>query len=187
MMTEKLIALWEGTLAGSERDYAELHAKLYPKLFVFTSRMLDDDDLINDLLQDLFIKFWENRQKIGTIHNVEAYFYRSARSILLNHIRLTKHRESKLTLMPAPESVFSAEDIIVSNESDSLIRQQMVLALNSLPVKQREILTMRFYDDLSYRQIAEILKIRYQSVINHVYRAVQTLRQVSDLSTVYAA
>ncbi|WP_083505395.1 RNA polymerase sigma factor [Pedobacter ginsenosidimutans] len=187
MMTEKLIALWEGTLRGNERDYAQLHAKLYPKLFVFTTRMLDDNDLVNDLLQDLFIKFWENREKIGTIRNVEAYFYRSARSIVLNHIRLTKHREAKLTLMPVQGLVFSAEEIMVSNESDSLMKQQMVTALNSLPAKQREILTMRFYDELSYPQIADILKIRYQSVINHVYRAVQTLRQVSDLSSVYAA
>jgi len=187
MMTEKLIALWEGTLGGSERNYAELHANLYPKLFVFASRMLADEEVVNDLLQDLFVKFWENKQKIGTIKYVEAYFYRSARSIVLNHIRMTKHREAKLTLMPEPESVFSAEDIIVAHESDSLIKQQMVVALNSLPVKQREILIMRFYDELSYPQIAEILKIRYQSVINHVYRAVQTLRQVSELSTVYAA
>jgi RNA polymerase sigma-70 factor (ECF subfamily) len=89
--------------------------------------------------------------------------------------------------MPAPSLVFSAEEIMVSNESDSLMKQQMVTALNSLPAKQREILTMRFYDELSYPQIADILKIRYQSVINHVYRAVQTLRQVSDLSSVYAA
>jgi len=187
MMTDKLIALWEGTLEGSERDYAALHANLYPKLFVFASRILNDDELVDDLLQDLFIKFWETREKIGKIRYVEAYFYRSTRSIALNHIRLVRHREAKLTLIPQSEPVFSAEDIIVSRESDSLIKQQLVQILNSLPTKQREILIMRFYDDLSYPQIAKILKIRYQSVINHVYRAIQKLRAVSELSTFYAA
>ena len=187
MMSEKLIALWDGSLAGSQQDYATLHAKLYPKLYVYASKMLHDDDLVDDLLQDLFVKFWENRRKIGTIKNVEAYFYRSTRSIVLNYIRLKKQRDSKLILMPSPEIVFSAEDVMVSNESNSLTKELLLSALNSLPAKQREILNMRFYDELSYPQIAQVLGIRYQSVINHVYRAVQSLRQISELSSVHAA
>lgn len=187
MMSEKLIALWDGSLAGSQKDYGALHAKLYPKLFVYASKMLNDDDLVDDLLQDLFVKFWENREKIGAIKNIEAYFYRSTRSIVLNYIRLKKHRDSKLVLMPPAEHVFSTEDIIVSKESNSLTKELLLSALNSLPAKQREILNMRFYDELTYPQIATVLGIRYQSVINHVYRAVQSLRQVSELSAVYAA
>lgn len=187
MTTENFIALWDGTLSGKQSDYARLHTKLYPKLFIFINRLVGDDDLTNDLLQDLFIKFWENKAKIGRLNNVEAYFYRSARSIALNHIRLIKHRELKLTLMPNPGIVFSAEDIVISNESNVEMKEQMVRALNSLPSKQREIITMRFYDELTYPQIAEILKIRYQSVINHVYRATQSLKQVHELASVYAA
>ncbi|MBB5440266.1 RNA polymerase sigma-70 factor (ECF subfamily) [Pedobacter sp. AK017] len=187
MMSEKLIALWNGSLAGRRKNYSALHVELYPKLFMYASKMLHDDDLVDDLLQDLFVKFWENRGKIGPIKNVEAYFYRSTRSMVLNHIRLKKHRDSKLIHMSAPEHVFSTEDIIISNESNSLTKELVLSALNRLPAKQREILNMRFYDELSYPQIAKVLGIRYQSVINHVYRAVQSLRQASELSALYAA
>ncbi|MNJ87356.1 putative RNA polymerase sigma factor FecI [compost metagenome] len=187
MMSEKLIALWNGSLAGSEKDYAVLHANLYPKLFIHASRMLNDNDLINDLLQDLFTKFWVNKEKIGLIKNVEGYFYRSTRSIVLNHIRLEKQRESKMVRMPEPGIVSSTEDIIVSDESQRLTKRLVQSALNRLPAKQKEILNMRFYDELTYPQIAALLGIRYQSVINHVYRAVQSLRQVSELSAKYAA
>lgn len=187
MMSEKLIALWNGSLAGRETDYAVLHAKLYPKLFIYAFRMLNDNDLVNDLLQDLFIKFWINREKIGLIKNVEGYFYRSTRSMVLNHIRFEKKRESKMVLMPELGIVSSMEDVIVSYESQRLTKGLVQSALNTLPAKQKEILNMRFYDELTYLQIAELLGIRYQSVINHVYRAVQSLRQVSGLSAMYAA
>jgi RNA polymerase sigma factor (sigma-70 family) len=186
-MSEKLISLWNSILAGNGQDYTELHSSLYPRLFVFACKMLNDGETADDLLQDLFMKFWENRLKIGSLENVEAYFYRSARSIVLNHIRLTKYRKYRLRTMPDPGFVFSAEDIIVSKESDSMRKRQMILALNSLPAKQREIITMRFYKELSNPQIADILNIRYQSVSNHVCRAVHALRRVSDLSEICTA
>lgn len=187
MTSEKLIELWNGTLTGCQKNYAQLHNKLYPKLFNYGCRMLDDEDLTDDILQDLFIKFWENKTKIGELKNVEAYFYRSMKSMVLNHIRKAKTTESKLDAILVTEIAFSAEDLIISNESDHLLKERLVIALNSLPAKQREILKMRFYDDLSYPSISETLGIRYQSVINHVHRAIQSLRQIPELSTSFAA
>lgn len=187
MTAEKLIELWNGTLVGCEKNYAQLHNKLYPKLFNYGYRMVNDEELTDDLLQDLFIKFWENRTKIGELKNVEAYFYRSMRSMVLNHIRKAKTNESKLNALSVTDIAFSVEDLIISNESDILFKKRLITALNSLPAKQREILKMRFYDDLSYPSISETLGIRYQSVINHVHRAIQSLRQIPELSTSFAA
>ena len=87
--------------------------------------------------------------------------------------------------MPEPEMEFSTEEFIISSEQDSRLHGVMVSALNELPPKQREIIHMRFYQDLEYPQIAEITGIKYQSVINHVYRAIQVLRQTTELAEVY--
>ena len=183
----ELKVLWDNTRAGATDAFAILHNELYPGLFTYAVKMLRDPDLADDLLQDLFVKFWQNKIHIGSITNVKAYFYKSVRSMILNHIRSSQLKASKLEAMPEPDLQFSREELIISEELDSDIKQMLYTALNKLPAKQREIIHMRFYEELEYVQIAEITGIRYQSVINHVYRAVQVLRESADLSNIYAA
>jgi len=183
----ELIVLWEHTRNGEEKAFALLHKSLYPGLFIYAMKMVKDDDLADDLLQDLFIKFWQNRLRIGSLTNVKSYFYRSTRSMVLNHIKSTQLKEAKLEAMPEPDLEFSKEELMLSQEFNAELKDLMVVALNKLPAKQREVIHMRFYENMEYNQIAEITGIRYQSVVNHVYRAVQLLRDVCTLTDIYAA
>jgi RNA polymerase sigma factor, sigma-70 family len=182
-----LMVLWDRTRNGEQKSFALLHKALYPDLFRYAITMIQDTDVVDDLLQELFIKFWENRVKIGEITNVRAYFYRSTRCTLLDHIRRSQLKAAKLDAMPIPEFEFSNEDTIISREQDVELKEAMMGAINSLPLKQREVIHMRFYQDLNYNQIAAITGIRYQSVVNQVYRAVQILRETCVLSNIYAA
>jgi RNA polymerase sigma-70 factor (ECF subfamily) len=183
----KLIALWEQTITGDEHSFALIHKGLYPGLFSYAMKMLRDEKLVDDLLQDLFIKFWQQATKIGSIQNVQSYFYRSVRSLVLNHIKSASLKANKLTGLPKAEIEFSKEDIIISNEQDEELKSKLHLAVNRLPKKQRETVYLRFYENMEYVQIAEITGIKYQSVINHVYRAVQTLKGTVEVKQIYAA
>lgn len=183
----ELMVLWDSARDGDEKAFALLHKALYPGLFVYSVKIIKDEDLADDLLQDLFVKFWQNKARIGSIMNVKAYFYRSARSIILNHIKSAQLKSAKLDAMPEPEMEFSREDLILSQEYDNELKSLMANALNELPAKQREVVYMRFYEDLEYTQIAEITGIKYQSVINHVYRAIQLLRERYTTTNIYAA
>jgi len=184
---DELRVLWDNSRNDDENAFALLHQNLYPSLFSYVVRMIRDEDLAEDLLQDLFIKFWQGRVGIGTISNVKAYFFRSIRSMVLNYIRSKQLKESKLDTMPAPELDFSKEELIMSDEFDADLKELMQATLNKLPAKQREIIHMRFYQDLDYTQITKITGIKYQSVVNHVYRAVQTLRETCEFSEIYVA
>lgn len=184
---DNLIVLWDHTRNGEQKSFALLHKALYPGLFRYAITMVQDADLADDLLQELFIKFWENRARIGEITNVSGYFYRSTRCALLDHIRRSQLKETKLGAMPFTEFEYSNEDAIISRELDVEIKEAMMGAINNLPLKQREVIHMRFYQDLNYTQIAAITGIRYQSVVNQVYRAVQILRETCILSNIYAA
>ncbi|HMI05810.1 MAG TPA: sigma-70 family RNA polymerase sigma factor [Pedobacter sp.] len=184
---DKLIVLWNSTRDGEEKAFALLHKELYPCLFSYIVKMIKDEDSANDLLQDLFIKFWQNKLRIGYILNVKAYFYKSARSIVLNHIRSTQLKQSKLDAMPVTEFEFSHEELIIADEFDSELKGVILNTINKLPARQREVIHMHFFQNLEYTEIAEITGIKYQSVVNHIYRAVQVLREASSLSKIYAA
>ncbi|MBE9601515.1 RNA polymerase sigma factor [Pedobacter sp. MC2016-24] len=182
----ELTELWDNSIKGEEQSFALLHKSLYPCLFNYAVKMIKDEDLADDMLQDLFIKFWQNKSRIGSIVNVKAYFYRSVRSMTLNHIKSQQLRDAKLEAMPVPDMEFSKEEIMLSHEIDAGLKSSMTQALNRLPAKQREVIYMHFYDKLDYTQIAEITGTKYQSVVNSVYRAVQVLREVPLLKDIYA-
>ena len=169
--------LWDKVCNGDQEAYATLHSYLYPGLFVYAKGILKDGDQANDLLQDMFIKLWLKKKSIGKIENVKSYFYTSVRSITLNHIRRTKLQDTKLASLIFTDIQFSAEDIITEEESNRKLKIVISNALNKLPSRQKEIVFLRFYEDMDYNQIVGVTGIKYQSVINHVYKAVQTLRE----------
>ena len=161
---------------GDHQAYAQLHKILYPSLYYYLFGMIKEEQIVDDLLQDLFVKLWEKRVGIGSVNNVKAYFFTAARSMAMNHFRLIKSRSLKLENFEQPEIHFSAEEIMVVDEKNNQLKAIMANALNTLPARQREVVYLRFYEELEYQKIAEITGIQYQSVVNHVFRALQTLR-----------
>jgi RNA polymerase sigma factor (sigma-70 family) len=170
--------LWALAACGNRDAYASLHQNLYPSLYHYLLKMVKDEELADDLLQDVFVKIWTKRVQIGNIKNVQAYFFTAARSAAINHFRREKRINEKLDRIPGPDMEFNREDVIIATENDTELKLAITDALNNLPARQREIIYLKFYEDMDYARIAEITGIRYQSVINHVFRAVQTLRSV---------
>ena len=184
---QRLVYLWEKVRQDDEASFAAIHSQLFSGLFCYAMKMIKDEEVVDDLLQELFIKFWVKRKTIGEIQHVNAYFFRSVRSMVLNYIKSTSLKCDKLSRLPLMDLEFSKEEIIIHKENDLEIRNKLLNAVNSLPKKQREMIYLRFYEGLEYNQIASVTGIRYQSVINHVYRATQSLRETSALKHIYAA
>lgn len=181
----ELKELWDNSIKGEEHAFALLHQALYPCLFNYAVKMIRDEDLADDLLQDFFIKFWQNKLRIGSIENVKSYFYRSVRSMILNHIKSSQLKASKLEAMPEPDLEFSKEDIMLIQEVDLEASRAIAAVLNKLPARQREVIYMHFYEELKYTQIAKVTGIKYQSVVNNLYRAIQVLREASIFKDIY--
>lgn len=170
--------LWNQVCQGNQQAYASLHSQLYPCLYPYAKRILNDQDDANDVIQELFVKLWDKRTTIGEIKHVKSYFYSALRSTAINHLRGVKMMEARNQYFSLVDLELSTEDHIIAAEDLSEQQQGMRLALQRLPVKQREIIYLRFYENLDYNQIVEITGIKYQSVVNHIHRAVTQLRTV---------
>lgn len=168
--------LWLQTIADDQHAYALLHKNLYPGLYNYLLQMIKDEDLAHDLLQELFVKIWDKRKQLKVINNIKAYFFTACRSIAINHFRKVKVQTARLEQRVLPELSFSPEDMLVSAEEDMYLKNIMAAALKSLPARQREIIYLKYYQEMEYPKIAELTGIQYQSVINHVFRALETLR-----------
>lgn len=174
--SSQLSSWWEDSRSGDVGAFKCIHNELFPGLFHYLLKILKDEDVCYDLLQDLFIKLWEKKEKLGPISNVKVYFFKSARSIAINYIKSDKVRYTHTIQDFEIEMVFSQEEILVNKEINLQMKRQLSVALNGLPKRQREMIFLKYFDGWNYEQIAEVTGIKYQSVVNHVHRGILQLR-----------
>jgi len=175
--SEELQLLWAQVLTGGLHAYSNFYKILYPKLFSYLTRLQVDKEIAKDLLQDLFVRFWEQKYKLAHVRNIESYFFKAVRFKMLNQIKADQYKTLQLAHLNVGGFVTSIEEAIAEKEAFLISQKTLHLALEQLPSKQKQILLMKFFQGLGYSQIATTMGIQYQSVINHVYRATQFLKQ----------
>ncbi|RPE13127.1 RNA polymerase sigma factor [Chitinophaga lutea] len=169
-----LTGYWTAVRAGDSRAYAHIHSQLHPVLYRYAFAMLGDDALAEDVVQELFVRIWFKKDTIGELRNVRAFFFTSLRRSALNQLRGL--RSLQILTPGEPDIEFSPEDILIGEEEQSALRVRMSQYLNQLPKRQKEVIFLRFYEELPYSEVAVIMKVNYQSVINLAHKAITQLR-----------
>lgn len=124
---------------------------------------------------------WERRDNLAHIESPNVYLFVSLRRKILKERSSHRKTRGSLEEMDGDGFIqFAREDLIIRDEVKYQKREELKDALNQLPDRQREVIFLHFYNGMSYGEIEEILSINRQSVRNHVYRAMETLRTLLD-------
>jgi len=171
----KLIACWQQFCAGDKSAFGEITELNYAALYHYGTRFTSDRDLIKDCLQDIFLEIWEKRAALSYISAIKPYLFQSLRNNLVRRIRKQVNffeiAENEILHEVSPES-----DWII-NETDQLTAQRMKRALESLPKRQKEALYLKYYENLSYEEIALVMGLQRQAVANYLQYGIQKLRE----------
>jgi RNA polymerase sigma factor (sigma-70 family) len=177
--------VWQAFKQGDRLAFEALYRQYAKVLYNYGRKLKHDPELVHDTIQDLFIELWRLREGIADVSHVKSYLFSSMRRLLVK-----KMNENRLNLSDsddvfdrilAPTLAYEAEWI--DSEMDSERVNRIKKALLSISEHHREVLTLRYYEDFTYEQIANILMINEQSARNLVQRALQKLR-VAALLTV---
>jgi len=170
---------WTAFTKGDEKAFVVLHDLFFHPLYEYALRMLQDPDLAYDAIQELFLKLWEKKHTLPNVQFVKAYLMRCLRYAILNKLRSLKLYELKIAARyHTPDLEFSPEEIRIKNESASFNANQLTQMINELPARQKEIIYLRFYEGLSYKDISHILNINYQSLVNSINRTLTRFKSV---------
>lgn len=174
--------IWEKFTSGSYSCFKELFQGCYDGLYGYGMKLCGDSDLVEDCIQELFISVWERRDDLTHITSPNVYLYVSLRRNLLK-IREKQSRITELDQIAQGEFdiQFGIQELIIKKESKKEQKEELHKALNQLSNKQKEVLYLHYYNGMSYGEIEKILSINRQSVRNHMYRAMVTLRTVLDI------
>jgi RNA polymerase sigma factor (sigma-70 family) len=170
---------WKNLRRGSQLALYELYNVYYEDLYFYGMKIRDDDALIRDIIQDIFIDLWTNQTKLPEISAVRPYILRMMRNKAIDEIK--KHDQKvggndNIVFERLVDFQYSPEEIILSVEAEREQGLQITKALNALPTRQREIIQLRFFSRCSYEEIFEITGVNYQSARNTVSKALKNLR-----------
>ena len=169
-----------GQIQGGDANKLGILIDRYePKLKRYGMRFLSYDDDIEDAVQEIFIKAYQNIQSFDASRKFSSWIYRIAHNEFVNHIR--KHARDPLpfldfeidTLIPHPFSEDTPENDMERKET----KEMMEKALEKLSPKYREILLLFYYEELSYEEIADILRIPKTTVGVRLNRAKKELKK----------
>jgi RNA polymerase sigma factor (sigma-70 family) len=174
---------WENIKNGSKEDYSEVYIFDYKKLYNYGRKFTDDIAMIEDSINEIFISIWANRQNLHHIHSPQSYIFTSFRNNIFQRIRslkLAHLRESEYDT----EMQFSIDSIIIQKEADTTLKHQLEKALQQLTHRQREAIFLRFYEGLSYVEIAGIMNISVKATYKLMARALSELKDILSVPMV---
>ncbi len=167
--------LWKNFKQGDQQAFSTLYRHFYASLYHYALKSVADRDSAQECVQELFVTLWNSRKRLGDVRRVKAYLFRSLRRIIG---RQQARQQARVVLSEANTSwSFSSEDFLIQQEDETYQRDTLAEVLNGLSARQREAVYLKYYEDMSYPQIAEVLHINYQSAVNLVYQAFQKLKQ----------
>ncbi len=166
---------------GNEQAFQILFKKYYSAMCHFARQFLNDSELAEETVQDMFVKIWEKRESLNIETSVKHYFFRSVRNHCLNQIQHEKIKKqyAKVVLESAnheisPEQYFIEVDLVKRIEA----------SIEALPPKRKEIFRLSREQGMKYKDIAETLNISVKTVEAQMGLALKHLRdELKDFST----
>lgn len=161
-------------VAGDVRAFAQLLESNWGPLVAYAARMLGVQDTADDVVQEAFIRVWENRARVTPARSLRGYLYRLTRNLVIDELRRARIRTDRACMLggevasspPTPAEVTEADELGVA----------AARAIEDLAERRREVFVLAHIHDLSYKQIAEILGITPRTVANHMTLALRELR-----------
>ena len=174
---------WQAFILGDEAAFRQLYHAHVRHLLNYGLRLHGSLAIVEDCIQDLFSELWRYRERLTQPTSVRFYLLKSLRNKIKAQFRreqlFVSGREDDFEGLLARQSFSaepSAEQRWVELDIDTERRQQVQRALQALTPRQREVLYLRYFNDLTYEQICEVMDINYQAARSQVYQALKVLR-----------
>jgi RNA polymerase sigma-70 factor, ECF subfamily len=170
---------------GDDSAFEYLVQKYRRPMVSFMFRMAHNSAVAEDLAQEVFLRVYRSRESYEASAKFTTWLYRIATNLAVNHARDTRHeRPENVVNLDEPDSEtgqtmdladgsLTAEEDLVRRERLAAIRQKV----QALPERQRMAVAMHKYQQMDYKQIAEVLKLSESATKSLLFRAYETLRE----------
>lgn len=168
-------------LEGREASYNKLVGKYEKPLYFHIRKMIKESELVEDLVQEVFMKAFHNLSSYNNDYAFSTWLYRIATNHTIDYLRKkklqtlsinepyqTKDGDMEIQL---PDTSFATDSAVIKKERKQIVQD----AIDNLPEKYRQVIEMRHMEEKSYQEISELLDLPLGTVKAHIFRAREML------------
>ena len=173
--------LFDQVKTGDQIAFEQLFAIFFARLNDFASKVVNDDMVSQDIVQDAFIKLWENRNTIQSV-NLESFLFLAVRHRCLDfirHLKVVQNKMERMSIDARYEELYRID--FIGNEPYVLIEreleQRIEFTINQLPERCREVFILSRIQGFKNREIADQLQISIKNVERHLSKALLVFKK----------
>jgi len=159
--------------AGDEDSFNFIFSNYYRGMVLFAMDYIPDQDKAEEIVQGIFVKLWEDREKIEIKNSLKSYIFKTVQNKCLDNI---KHNNIRIKVegdIFASASSQTAENDFLSFD----LHEKVEFSINNLPETVKKIFKMSRFENKKYREIADTLNISIKTVEANIGKALSILRQ----------
>jgi RNA polymerase sigma factor (sigma-70 family) len=173
--------IWQAFKAGDEEAFNHIFNKYARFLFNYGDKIAQNEALVEDCIQELFIELWEKKAGLGEVNSIKYYLIKSLQRKILR--KLAKNREvfaeTDSDLHIQAELIdFPYESQLIQLQTTLEQQEKLQKALNLLSEKQRQVLFLKYYDQLGYEEIALVMSSNVKTIYDLIYQALKSLKKI---------
>lgn len=170
--------IWDKFKVGDEAALSRIYHDHVDALYNYGIKFNSSSDFVKDCIQELFFELINHRSNLGPTTNIRFYLLKSLRrKIARNSGKIIHLRFENTGEEMNSNSSPSAEKMLIDEEINFEMEGKVKTLLQKLSKRQKEAIYLKFYQELGYEEISEIMAISYQSARTIIFKAIKTLRQ----------
>ncbi len=170
---------------GNNSAFDELLSRHQSRLYSYILHIVKDEDLANDLFQETFVKaiMTIKQNRYNESGKFSAWVSRIAHNLIIDHFRQEKS-ENTVSADEEEANLLNRKDLSEDNIEDMLVVNQIHAdvkrLVDALPDSQREVLVMRYYKDMSFKEIAEATNVSINTALGRMRYAILNMRRIAE-------
>jgi len=170
--------IWTRLKDGDQQAFLELYKKHYIGLINYGLKLTGNRELTKDCITQVLLKLWDKRKELAPVENVRSYLLTCLRRELYAELR-SENRRSKSSQNLQKEldmEELPYEEHIIRLQTNELTQHKLLTAFEKLTEREKELLRLRFFEDLNYDAIAVQCGITKRTAYNIIYHALHVIK-----------
>ncbi|MBF9254484.1 sigma-70 family RNA polymerase sigma factor [Pontibacter sp. 172403-2] len=167
--------IWRNFKEGCETSFLLLYREHAPVMYRYGCKLSKDKDLVKDCLQQVYFNLWKNKENLGNPAHTRNYLLKALR------LEIIKKSDTKNSPESLPENyhfltISSCESDLIDLQTDEINQKKIGALLSQLPARQREVIFLKYYMNLSPKEISVVMGLEQASVYKLTYKAIDKLQ-----------
>ncbi|MBN7812793.1 sigma-70 family RNA polymerase sigma factor [Algoriphagus sp. H41] len=171
--------LWSQLRTGDKQGLEQLYLLYSQELFRYGMAIKPNRSFIKDCIQELFVDLWKYREGLKQTDNVKNYLLRSLSNKILKEVTRDKRffMDYELSEFETVGLEESEEDKLIGRQVSESLQKRLSNALEELPLRQRQVIQLLFFEKLSYEAVSEVLGINVDSCYTLAWKAISRMKK----------